>query len=164
MAAALMKLRLPALALLALVALPVAPASGVRAASPPKAPAAEQTHPHLRPHAGGRHASFVLTLTAADDLGVHGVLQTDYAINASNAAGGCHSTFAAKLDAGRKGQQLTLTLAPQPAEWCRGRYRGVVLLERNPYCPTPSPGQPPQACPEFASQALDAGRFAFTIR
>jgi hypothetical protein len=164
MIGALAKAGLPALSLLAVVALPVASSPAARAASPPKAPAAEQTHPHLRPHGGGPHTTFVLTLTVADDLGVHGVLQTDYAIDASNAARRCHTAFAAKLSAGRRGHRLTLKLAPQAGGWCRGRYRGVVLLERGPYCPKPSPAQPPRPCPEFAFQALDAGRFAFTIR
>jgi hypothetical protein len=159
MSGVLATVRLAALSLLALGAVPVA-----LAASSPKAPAAEQTHPHLRPHGGGRHTTFVLTLTAADDLGVHGVLQTDYAIDAFNGANGCRSAFAANLSAGHRGQRLSLKLAPAAQGWCRGRYRGVVLLERGPYCPKPGPGRPPPPCPKFATRALDAGRFAFTIR
>jgi hypothetical protein len=157
---ALATVRWVALSLLALVALPVALAD-----SRPMAPAAEQTHPHLRPHGGGRHTTFVLTLTVADDLGAHGVVQTDYAIDASNGGGNaCRSVFGANLIAGRRGQRLSLKLGPEARGWCRGRYHGVVLLERGPYCPKPSPGQPPRPCPEFASQALEAGRFAFTVR
>ena len=151
---------------LALVAGGPASFVAVSAASSPKAPAAEQTHPRVRPHSGGRHTTFVLTLTIGDDLGVHGVLRTDYSINASNSGrNGCGSGFAENLIAGRRGQRLSLKIAPEAKGWgCRGRYRGVVLLERGPYCPKPAPGKPPQPCPKFASQALDVGRFAFTVR
>lgn len=131
--------------------------------APPRAPATEQTHPDVRPHTGGPHTTFVLTLTAGDDLGVHGVVRTDYAIRASTGRTGCHDAFAANLTAARKGQRLSLALRPQRTGWCRGRYAGTVLLVRGPYCPKPGPGQPPRPCPEFASQALDAGRFAFRV-
>jgi hypothetical protein len=160
MSGALATIRLAALSLLTVAALPVGLAE-----SRPKAPAAEQTHPHVSPRSGGRHTTFVLTLTVADDLGVRGVVQADYSIDVSNGGRNrCGSGFAENLNAGRRGQRLSIKLAPQARGWCRGRYRGVVLFERGPYCPKPSPGQPPRPCPEFPSQALDAGRFAFTVR
>jgi hypothetical protein len=134
--------------------------------SPPKAPASHQTHPRVHPSSGGRRTTFVLTLIAGDDLGVRGILQTDYRVSvASHAHRGCVSAFEALIDRGSKGQRLTLTVTQGSGRgWCRGRYHGIVLLERGPYCPKPAPGQPPRPCPEFASQALDAGRFAFRVR
>jgi hypothetical protein len=151
-----------AAALAVLAALPLV----ASAYSPPKAPASQQTHPRVHPSRGGRHTTFVVTLTAGDDLGVRGVLQTDYRlVVSSHAHSGCVSAFDASIISGRKRQRLTLDVARGAGPgWCRGRYSGVVLLERGPYCPKPAPGQPPQPCPEFASQALDVGRFGFRVR
>jgi hypothetical protein len=56
---------------------------------------------------------------------------------------------------------------PLPAPrsgWCRERYRVTVFLQRGPYCPKPRPGEPPQPCPEFATQEIDTGEAHFTVR
>ena len=143
-----------------------APVPAARGYSPPRAPASEQTHPHVHPTTGGGHTTFILTLTAGDDLGVRGVLQTDYRVSVSGHANrGCVNTFGASIDRGSKGQRLTLkiTQGAGPA-WCRGRYHGLVVLERGPYCPKPAPGKPPRPCPLFPSRALDVGRFALRVR
>lgn len=131
----------------------------------PKAPAHEQTHPTVRPRSGGHNAGFTLTFTAGDDIGVHGVVKTDYRVSvSSHGHSGCVSGFEASVAHASKGQRLSVRMSQRPGPgWCRGRYSGVILLERGPYCPKPAPGQPPQPCPEFASQALDAGRFAFRV-
>jgi hypothetical protein len=153
-----------ALALVVALAATGSAALSAFAYSPPKAPAGEQAHPYARPAIGGRHTTFVLRLTAGDDLGVRGVFQSDYSIDATNHPSGCSRAFATRLSSARKGQRISLTLTPPARGWCSGRYSGVVLLERGPYCPKPAPGQQPRPCPEFASQALDVGRFAFRVR
>jgi hypothetical protein len=132
--------------------------------SPPKAPASEQTHPRVHPTTAARHATFLVTLTARDDLGVRGVVQSDYSIQVQGGHPGCKTGSATVLTSAVKGQRLRVHLTAPGSGWCRGRYRGLVLFERGPYCPKPAPSKPPQPCPLFASQALDVGRFAFRVR
>ena len=65
---------------------------------------------------------------------------------------------------GARGSVARVPLRPPPSGWCRGRYRVTVFLQRGPYCPKPSPGEPPQACPLFATQDVDTGEAHFTVR
>jgi len=108
----------------------------------------------------------VVHFTAREDLGVHGVIATDYRVNAAGPARTtCARAASVRVAKGSVGDRLRAVLEPVGrSRWCRGRFRGVVLLERGPYCPKPQSGQPPAPCPEFASQALDTGHFAFRVR
>jgi hypothetical protein len=116
----------------------------------------------VHPHAGNRQTTFAVTLTAGDDLGVHGVVQSGYRIEVTSDRRGCAGTGVG-LPSATKGQRLTVRLAPPRGGWCRGRFSGVLLFQRGPYCPTPAPGQPPRPCPLFPTQELDVGRFAFRV-
>jgi hypothetical protein len=130
------------------------------------APASKQTHPRVAPRAGGVHQRFVVRFTARENLGVHGVIATDYRVNAAGPARTTCARAASVLVAkGNAGDRLRVVLAPLGrSRWCRGRFRGVVMFERGPYCPKPKPGTTPTPCPEFASQALDTGHFTFRVR
>lgn len=135
-----------------------AAARPVRVSAPPS----EQTHPSVRPATGGPGTKFVLRLTVRDALGVHGVVQTDYRVSASGRGRGCSVGFArSPLLSGQPGQRVSIPMGTFP---CVARYRGVVVMDRGPYCPRPAAGQPPRPCPEFASQSLVVGRFSFRVR
>jgi hypothetical protein len=116
----------------------------------------------VHPRAGNRQTTFIVTLTAGDDLGVHGIVQSGYRLQVTSGRRGCAGAGVG-LTRGTKGQRLTVRLAPPRGGWCRGGFRALVLFQREPYCPTPAPGQPPRPCPLFAFQDLDVGRFAFRV-
>jgi hypothetical protein len=48
--------------------------------------------------------------------------------------------------------------------WCLGKYQGTVVFETGPNCPKSAGGTQPATCPQFASQRIPAGRFAFSVR
>jgi hypothetical protein len=127
----------------------------------PGAPPGEQTHPSVAPRHGTPRTSFVLHLTARENLGVRGVLATSYSVQITGPGGRCSESLA--ITSGAAGTRLRRRLPRPGSGWCRGRYRGAVLLERGPYCPRPGPGQPPRPCPLFATQALDAGHFSVRV-
>lgn len=146
-------------------------AAAVVAASLPvamaAAPSAEQTHPRVRPAEGGRHTSFTLSFTVRQSLGHAGVVATDYRVQASPvrpARASCSPSQPVPISSGSPGQVIRLALHPPPAGWCKRQYAVTVFLQRGPYCPPPTAGQPPPPCPEFATQDLDTGEARFTVR
>jgi hypothetical protein len=146
------------------------PGSG---ASPPSGPphgtAAEQTHPAMLPRNGGPHTRFAVRLTLAQMPGHTGVLAVAYrpqiTAPAGVDAGRCSpSNPPASIDSGRAGETLRMPLRTPRGGWCSGVYRVTIFLERGPYCPRPSAGQPPPPCPEFATQELDVGETHFIVK
>lgn len=134
---------------------------------PPTAPAAELTHPRVRPKVGGARTSFALWFTLRRAPGHEGVLATDYRIQVSppaHARTACWPSQPAPVQAGRKGETVRLELPAPSAGWCVARYTVTVYLQRGPYCPPPVAGKPPTPCPEFATQDLDVGEARFTVR
>jgi len=117
------------------------------------------TEPSVRPRAGGTQTTYVLHLTARQDIGVRGAINTVYAVRVDLPA---HPTCGrtVRISSARAGEPLTIRLRPpHAAGWCRGRYDGRVLLVRGPHCANSSPS----ACPRFASVIRGAGRFDFRV-
>lgn len=130
-------------------------------------PSAEQTHPRVHPGEGGRHTSFTLSFTARQNLGHAGVVATDYRVQVSPvrpAGASCWPLQPVPISSGSPGQVIRLRLHPPRPGWCNRRYTVTVFLQRGPYCPPPTTGQPPPPCPEFATQDLDTGQVNFTVR
>jgi hypothetical protein len=136
-------------------------------AGPPMGTAAEQTHPSVLPRRGHPHTRFTAGLTLAVSPGHSGVLSTDYRLQVSvkrrHGNARCSPPPPPILDAGSAGQRVHLALTAPESGWCVGRYTLTVLLQRGPYCPAPTPGQPPPPCPEFATQDLDVGHAGFLV-
>jgi hypothetical protein len=136
-------------------------------AGPPMGTAAEQTHPSVFPRAGRAHTRFTASLTLADAPGHSGVLATDYRLQLSvkrkHVARRCSPPTPPNIDSGSGNQLVRIPLTAPESGWCVGRYTLTVFLQRGPYCPAPTPGQPPPPCPEFATQELDVGHANFVV-
>lgn len=134
---------------------------------PPKGTRGQQTHPRLVPRRARRTSRVAVHFTLADQPGHSGVVATDYRVQVDPPAGSrpaCRGMAPATVDAGTRGAVVRVPLARPPHGWCVGRYIVTVFLQRGPYCPAPAPDQPPQPCPQFASQDLDVGRAGLTVR
>jgi hypothetical protein len=117
--------------------------------------------PTVSPARGTPSTLFAVGLVARADLGPHQGLTTRYRIRLDGRSGaapaaGCGAAAAAMVDQGRRGARLTLGLRPGAGGWCRGDYRGTVLLESAPTC------RGPRACPP-ANQSVAVGRFTFQV-
>jgi hypothetical protein len=100
----------------------------------------------------------MLSLTARSHLGVTGHVRHDYRILLLGPHPRC-AEFT-EITTGATGARLhKALLAPYYLGWCRGTYRGVVILDTSPVC-NPTPGTPP--CVLFATRSLDVGRFTFS--
>lgn len=133
---------------------------------PPKGSAEQQTHPVTHPRHPTRRSRGRVQFTLSDAPGHEGVVETDYRIQVDKPAGSrqaCSAPAPANVTSGTQGARVTVALPAPPHGWCRGRYAVTVFLQRGPYCPLPQDGQPPQPCPEFASQDLQVGRSTFLI-
>lgn len=130
------------------------------------APAAQRTHPHVRPRTGGPATAFMLSFTPRSTPGHTGLFATDYRIgvySVRRAPIRCQPPEPANIVTGTAGQIERVTLSGPSSGWCRGRYTATVYLERGPYCPPPVYGMP-TPCPEFATQELDTGAAHFSVR
>jgi hypothetical protein len=136
-------------------------------AGPPMGTAAEQTYPSVLPRAGSAHTRFTASLTLADAPGHSGVLAIDYRLQLSlsrkHGARRCSPPTPPNIDSGSANQLIHIPLTAPESGWCVGRYTLTVFLQRGPYCPAPTPGQPPPPCPEFATQELDVGHASFVV-
>jgi hypothetical protein len=134
---------------------------------PPRGTMAEQTHPSVLPRTGRARTRFTASLTLADAPGHSGVLATDYRLQLSarrkHVARRCLPATLPNIDSGSANQVVRIALTAPEAGWCTGRYTLTVFLQRGPYCPAPSPGQPPPPCPQFATQELDVGHATFVV-
>lgn len=127
----------------------------------------QQTHPVVRPRHPTRRSRVAVRFTLTDAPGRHGAFESDYRVQVDRPArsrAACAATAAPRpVTSGAQGSRVTVAL-PAPAHgWCQGRYAVTVFLQRGPYCPKPQEGQPPQACPEFATQDLRVGRTTFVV-
>jgi hypothetical protein len=142
------------------IAAPVALVAAALVMSPVGAVAqGPDTDPSVRPRVGDPHSTYALHLTARHDIGVRGAVATVYAVRVDlPGRPACRDTV--RISSARAGELLTIRLRPpHPGGWCRGRYRGRVLLVRGPNCANPSS----VACPRFASVIRAAGRFGFRV-
>lgn len=140
-----------------------AAASADRAAAyaPPAGSPSQQTRPTVSPLRGGRSTRFVLHLTTRQRLGVSGGLRSDYRVTVSRSDGSCAVAFTiARAAAGARLHEVLH--AASRAGWCRGRYKGVVSLDRAPSC-MPLPNGQAIACPQFVLAPVGVGRFSFTV-
>jgi hypothetical protein len=125
-------------------------------------PSAAQTGAVVRPARGGRHTKFVLELTARQTLGRGGDARADYRVTLSGPDGACSDEFT--IASATAGAHLREALhAPTRAGWCRGRYTGVVILDRGPSCPPLQSAAQPVACPDYVIAPVTVGRFGFTV-
>ena len=93
-------------------------------------------------------------------------MATEYRAQVTAPPGSRTSCTAAQppaIDGGTAGATERIALTPPAGGWCGGTYVVTVFLQRGPYCPKPVEGQPPTACPEFATQELDTGSTSFTV-
>ena len=130
-------------------------------------PSNERTDPQVNPTFGSALTVFTLTFTLRDAPGHEGAMATEYRAQVTAPPGSRSSCMAAQppaIDSGTAGATERIALPPPAGGWCRGTYLVTVFLQRGPYCPKPVEGQPPTACPEFATQELDTGSTSFTRR
>jgi hypothetical protein len=132
----------------------------------PSVPANERTDPQIHPTSGSALTVFTLTFTLRDAPGHEGAMATEYRVQVTPPPGGrasCTVPQPAAIDSGTAGASERIALTPPAGGWCDGTYVVTVFLQRGPYCPKPVEGQPPTACPEFATQELDTGSTSFTV-
>lgn len=129
----------------------------------PIAPGAEQTDPAVTPASGTTTSVFTLHLTAREHAGPGGAVRHAYLILMRGPHPRC-SVFT-QLTIARKGARVALPLRP-PIElgWCRGAFRGEVLVQASPNCGPPSPGTATVRCPQFVTRLADVGHFHFATR
>jgi hypothetical protein len=121
----------------------------------------EQTDPTVSPALGGAESTFELALTDRAALGAGGSERLDYRIAIAGARPAC-AAFT-ELARATLGKPVRVALAaPTQLGWCVGAHRGTVLLEANPNCTAPVPGQAP--CRLFATRFVDVGHFGFVVR
>jgi hypothetical protein len=123
------------------------------------------TRPVISPLAGGPTTQFVVSLTVRALLGGRGAVTTEYRVlgNGPPRRGCDHATFSTVTGA-RVRQRVGVTLRPSWQGWCRGRWRGEVVLESGPLCSSASSGALPPRCPKLASRIALAGRFTWHVR
>ena len=129
-------------------------------------PSNERTDPQVHPTSGSALTVFTLTFTLRDAPGHEGAMATEYRAQVTAPPGSRSSCMAAQppaIDSGTAGATERIALPPPAGGWCRGTYLVTVFLQRGPYCPKPVEGQPPTACPEFATQELETGSTSFTV-
>ena len=132
------------------------------AGGPARTPApAEQVGPVVAPARGTPSTVFTVGLVVRANLGVHGGLTTRYGIRLGFRSGGplaagCGEGAPLAVDQGRIGMPVSLALRPGTGGWCRGSYRGAVLLESAPSCPGTATCRP-------ANGGVTVGRFVFTV-
>jgi hypothetical protein len=136
---------------------------------PPRGTPAEQTHATVTPASGRAFTRFTVRLTLADTPGHSGVFATDYRLQLAAprkapAVRCAPKTRPGNIDSGTAGEVLRIPLTAPAAGWCAGRYQVTIFLERGPYCPQTTPGEPPPPCPEFATQELDVGDTHYTVK
>lgn len=134
---------------------------------PPAGTAEQQTHPAVHPRRPTRRSHVSVQLTLSNAPGHQGVVESDYRIQVDQPPGSrvaCAAAAPANVTGGTQGDRVTVPLPAPRYGWCRGKYTVTVFLQRGPYCPAPQNGQPPQPCPEFASQDLQVGRSTFLVR
>lgn len=131
-----------------------------------QAPRDQRTYPRVRPRRGRAPASFAVYFTLRSRPGHQGVTETAYQVAVASTSRLPARCSPPSPDSVRTGAAASIARVALPAPrsgWCRGRYRITVFLQRGPYCPTPSPGEPPQPCPEFATQDIDTGQAHFIV-
>src|SRR3954454_14560520 len=131
-----------------------------RGTSHAQPPPEQRTYPRVAPRRGRGGTSFTAYFTLRSRPGHEGVMETTYRVAVSRAGRSsvrCTPPPPDAVQSGAPGSIARVSLAAPRSGWCRGRYRVTVFLQRGPYCPEPGPGEPPQPCPEFATQDLDTG-------
>ena len=138
-----------------------------RGASQAQAPPEQRTYPRVVPRRGRSGTSFAAYFTLRSRPGHQGVMETTYRVAVARTGGSSARCTPPSPDAvhnGAPGSIARVPLAAPRPSWCPGRYRVTVFLQRGPYCPEPRPDEPPQPCPEFATQDVDTGEAHFTVR
>jgi hypothetical protein len=137
-----------------------------RGTSHAQPPPEQRTYPRVAPRRGRVSTAFAAYFTLRSRPGHQGVMETTYRVavaRAGRSSARCAPPSPDAVQTGVRGSIARVPLAAPGAGWCRGRYRVTVFLQRGPYCPKPGPGEPPQPCPEFATQDLDTGEAHFTV-
>jgi hypothetical protein len=123
------------------------------------------TRPEIRPQRGFPSTVFIVRLTSRVRLGASGFVGSEYRLSSTGpSAPACDREATSTIVRGTADQRLRVVLRPGPMGWCRGYWRGVVLLERGPACTKGPGGVQSRRCPEFASQLIEVGRFTWRVR
>lgn len=127
--------------------------------------AGQPTNPQITPRQGGPRTVFTVKLTSRTRLGAQGVFAAMYRVEgAGPSRTGCDRAVGVTIGRGSAGRRLAAVLRPRPPGWCRGDWRGSVLLETGPNCARGSGAAKTRVCPEFASRLVEVGRFAWRVR
>lgn len=121
----------------------------------------------MHPAHGVRTTRFVVAFTLREAAGHQGVVATEYGVRVlapAHRRAACTPPQPMAVRSGARGTRRRVRLPHPRVGWCHGRYRVTVFLQRGPYCPPPQPGEPPEACPKFATRELDTGSTSFRVR
>ena len=129
----------------------------------PQASPSQRTAPAVSPRIGSTSTIFTVKLTVRQRLGPHGSVRDSYRLLLAGPRPRC-AVFT-ELTSATEGTRVGVKLNP-PIElgWCRGTYRGAVLLETNPNCSPAPAGRRTRQCHLFATRYAEAGRFDFRTR
>ncbi len=122
-------------------------------------PTGQQTHPHVKPHTGGRHSKFKLSFTLAQAPGRTSTEETSYRPKISRPAHArisCTPPQPAPIASGSQGEVETIALHPPRRGWCKGRYDVIVYLQRTRTCEPPTATRPADACPASSGESESA--------
>jgi hypothetical protein len=113
------------------------------------------------PSDGTNETVFRVSFVSHVTLGVSGHVDHDYRAVLLGPTARCSNfTEAAQ---GRADTRISMSLEP-PIEygWCRGTYRGTLVLDAKTYCPPPEHAGVP--CGPLVSRSVAVGRFRFLVR
>ena len=138
----------------ALVAVPIAGASGTSSTSPV----------HVHPSVGGPRTAFTVSVRIPTQTGTFGQLRRSDSLTVTGPSHRrCVGSASMLLPARAAGSTVRLRLVPgrRPAHWCTGTFHGVVTESQTVQC-----GGPPQqiVCPMLMIRPQTIGRFRFVVR
>lgn len=110
----------------------------------------------VRPHTGNRTTGFVVSFTAPRRAGRIGSMKRSYQVQASGAGSGCDAAGGTYVSGARKGQRVSVRLAPS-GRWCDATFKGTITETERPVC------GPAQVCPQFVIDLGTIGRFSFKV-
>jgi hypothetical protein len=136
------------------------------------APAAQQTHPRVRPRAGHRYTRFELSFTLAQAPGQAGFVETEYrpvVTRPAHTRARCTPPQPAPVVSGTPGTVRRIALHRPKHGWCQGRYQVTVWLQQTDNCGPPREAMTQTAIvcplePAFAPEQLNTGEAHFTVR
>ena|SRR5947209_1260154 len=119
----------------------------------------------VSPGSGGPHSIFRVRFRAPAAVGASPATSSSYWISASTQSrAGCQWSVTRRVSSAHKGEieYVRLVAGNGSGGWCRGTFRGTVVLVRAPRCGPPIASA--VLCPEFVDIAAQVGKFSFRVR